>query len=130
MPGRWLIDFLRHHEAETLFLVGDIVDGWQLRSSWYWPTAHNAVVQELAELARRGKRLVYVAGNHDEFVRDYVGSTFGGIELAEHAIHRGVDGRAISSSMATISISSCVTPAGSLCLAMSLIVQRCPPTSG
>ena len=88
-----LIDFLRHHEAETLFLVGDIVDGWYLRSSWYWPTAHNAVVQELVELARRGKRLVYVAGNHDEFVRDYVGSTFGGLEVVEHAIHRGVDGR-------------------------------------
>lgn len=88
-----LIDFLRHHDAETLFLVGDIVDGWCLRSSWYWPTAHNEVVQELVELARKGKRLVYVAGNHDEFVRDYVGSTFGSIEVVEHAIHRGVDGR-------------------------------------
>ena len=88
-----LIDFLRHHEAETLFLVGDIVDGWYLRSSWYWPQAHNAVVQELVELARRGKRLVYIAGNHDEFVRDYVGSTFGGVEVVEHAIHRGIDGR-------------------------------------
>lgn len=88
-----LIDFLRHHDADTVFLVGDIVDGWYLRSNWYWPSAHNGVVQEFVELARRGKRLVYVAGNHDEFVRDYVGSTFGGLEVVAHAIHRGVDGR-------------------------------------
>jgi UDP-2,3-diacylglucosamine pyrophosphatase LpxH len=88
-----LIDFLRHHDADTVYLVGDIVDGWYLRSSWYWPSAHNAVVHELVELARRGKRLVYVAGNHDEFVRDYVGSTFGRVEVVERAIHRGIDGR-------------------------------------
>jgi UDP-2,3-diacylglucosamine pyrophosphatase LpxH len=88
-----LIDFLHHHDADTVYLVGDIVDGWYLRSSWYWPNTHNAVVQELVDLARRGKRLVYVAGNHDEFVRDYVGSTFGNVEVVEHAIHRGIDGR-------------------------------------
>lgn len=89
-----LIDFLHHHDADTVFLVGDIVDGWYLRSNWYWPVTHNAVVQALVDIARRGKRIVYVAGNHDEFVRDYVGSTFGGVEVVEHAIHRGVDGRA------------------------------------
>lgn len=88
-----LIDFLRHHDAETVFLVGDIVDGWCLTSNWYWPTAHNAVVQELVDLARRGKRLVYVAGNHDEFARHYVGSAFGGLEVVDYAIHRGLDGR-------------------------------------
>jgi UDP-2,3-diacylglucosamine pyrophosphatase LpxH len=88
-----LIDFLRHHDAETLYLVGDIVDGWCLRSSWYWPPAHNAVVQELVDLARAGKRLVYVAGNHDDFARDYVGSAFGCLEVVDHAMHRGIDGR-------------------------------------
>ncbi|RJF76400.1 UDP-2,3-diacylglucosamine diphosphatase [Rhodopseudomonas palustris] len=88
-----LIDFLRHHDAETLYLVGDIVDGWCLRSNWYWPTAHNAVALELVELARRGKRLVYVAGNHDEFARDYVGSAVGGLEVVDYVIHRGLDGR-------------------------------------
>jgi UDP-2,3-diacylglucosamine pyrophosphatase LpxH len=88
-----LIDFLRHYDAETLYLVGDIVDGWCLRSRWYWPTAHNAVVQELVDRAGGGKRLVYVAGNHDAFVRDYVGSTFGGLEVVDHAMHRGIDGR-------------------------------------
>ncbi|ERF80429.1 UDP-2,3-diacylglucosamine diphosphatase [Bradyrhizobium sp.] len=88
-----LIDFLRHHDAETVFLVGDIVDGWCLRSSWYWPTAHNAVVRELIELAQRGRRLVYIPGNHDEFLRDYAGAAFGGVEVVERAIHRGLDGR-------------------------------------
>jgi UDP-2,3-diacylglucosamine pyrophosphatase LpxH len=88
-----LIDFLRRHDAGTVYLVGDIVDGWCLRSNWFWPSAHNAVVQELVELARRGKRLVYVAGNHDDFVRDYAGSTFGAVEVVEHAIHHGLDGR-------------------------------------
>lgn len=88
-----LVDFLRRHDAETLFLVGDIVDGWRLKSSWYWPKAHNDVVQELLSQARRGKRLVYIAGNHDEFLRDHAGSSFGGIEVLDRAIHRGVDGR-------------------------------------
>lgn len=88
-----LIDFLRHYDAETLFLVGDIVDGWCLRSNWYWPEAHNAVVRELIGLARRSRRLVYIPGNHDEFLRDYAGASFGGIEIVERAIHRGLDGR-------------------------------------
>ncbi|MGY3531262.1 UDP-2,3-diacylglucosamine pyrophosphatase LpxH [Bradyrhizobium sp. USDA 4452] len=88
-----LIDFLRHHDAETVFLVGDIVDGWHLRSNWYWPSAHNAVVRELIELAQRGCRLIYIPGNHDEFLRDYAGAAFGGVEIVERAIHRGLDGR-------------------------------------
>src|SRR5262245_57282650 len=66
-----LLDFLRHHDADTIYLVGDIVDGWQLRSSWYWPQAHNDVVQKLLRQARKGVRIVYVPGNHDEFLRDY-----------------------------------------------------------
>ncbi len=88
-----LVEFLRRHDAETLFLVGDIVDGWRLKSNWYWPKAHNDVVQELLSQACRGKRLVYVAGNHDEFLRDHAGSHFGGIEVVDRVIHRGVDGR-------------------------------------
>jgi UDP-2,3-diacylglucosamine pyrophosphatase LpxH len=88
-----LIDFLRSHDAETLFLVGDIIDGWRLKSSWYWPTAHNDVVQELFRQACLGKRLVCVPGNHDEFLRDYTGTIFGGIEVLERAIHSGADGR-------------------------------------
>jgi threonine dehydratase len=88
-----LLDFLRHYDADTIYLVGDIVDGWQLRSSWYWPQAHNDVVQKLLRQARKGARIVYVPGNHDEFLRDYYGVHFGGVEVVEHAIHAAGDGR-------------------------------------
>jgi UDP-2,3-diacylglucosamine pyrophosphatase LpxH len=88
-----LLDFLRHNDAETIYLVGDIVDGWKLRKGWHWPQAHNDVVQKVLRKARKGARVIYVPGNHDEFARDYVGLTFGGIEVAKEAIHEMADGR-------------------------------------
>jgi UDP-2,3-diacylglucosamine pyrophosphatase LpxH len=88
-----LLDFMRHHEADTIYLVGDIVDGWQLRSSWYWPQQHNDVVQKLLRQARKGVRIVYVPGNHDEFLRNYCGTHFGGVEVTETIMHEGADGR-------------------------------------
>jgi UDP-2,3-diacylglucosamine pyrophosphatase LpxH len=88
-----LLDFLRHHEADTIYLVGDIVDGWALRSSWYWPQPHNDVVQKLLRAARKGVRLIYVPGNHDEFLRGYYGTRFGGMEVVENIVHEGADGR-------------------------------------
>ncbi len=87
------LDFLRFHDAETIYLVGDIVDGWALRSSWHWPQAHNDVVQKLLRKARKGTRLVYIPGNHDEFLRDYYGSHFGGVEVIADAIHISADGQ-------------------------------------
>jgi UDP-2,3-diacylglucosamine pyrophosphatase LpxH len=88
-----LLDFIRHHDAETIYLVGDIVDGWALRSSWYWPQQHNDVVQKLLRKARKGARIIYLPGNHDEFLRDYYGMHFGGVEVVKHAIHEAADGR-------------------------------------
>ncbi len=88
-----LLDFLKHTECETLFLVGDIIDGWQLRRSWFWPQAHNDVVQKLLRKARKGTRVIFVPGNHDEFARRYVGHEFGGIEVAEDWVHVTADGR-------------------------------------
>src|ERR1700751_2133674 len=90
--ARRLLDFLRLHDAQTIYLVGDIVDGWQLRGGWYWPQAHNDVVQKLLRKARKGARLIYVPGNHDEFLRDYFGTHFGGIEVADSVIHTAADG--------------------------------------
>jgi len=87
-----LLDFLRWHDAETIYLVGDIIDGWQLRSGWYWPQAHNDVVQKLLRKARKGARIIYVPGNHDEFLRDYFGTHFGGIEVVDWTIHQAADG--------------------------------------
>jgi UDP-2,3-diacylglucosamine pyrophosphatase LpxH len=88
-----LLDFLRALDCDTLYLVGDIVDGWQLRRTWYWPQAHNDVVQKLLRKARKGTRVVFVPGNHDEFARKYLGHSFGGIEVVEEAVHRLADGR-------------------------------------
>jgi UDP-2,3-diacylglucosamine pyrophosphatase LpxH len=87
-----LLDFLRWHDADTVYLVGDIVDGWQLRAGWYWPQTHNDVVQKLLRKARKGTRIVYVPGNHDEFLRDYFGTHFGGIEVTDFAIHESPEG--------------------------------------
>jgi UDP-2,3-diacylglucosamine pyrophosphatase LpxH len=88
-----LLDFLRSVECDTLYLVGDIIDGWQLQRSWYWPQAHNDVVQKLLRKARKGTRVVFVPGNHDEFARKYLGHDFGGIEVVEDCIHTTADGR-------------------------------------
>lgn len=91
--AEFLIDFLRFHDAETIYLVGDIVDGWRLRRSWHWPQAHNDVVQKLLRKARKGTRIYYVAGNHDEFLRGFQGVHFGGIVVADRIVHEAADGR-------------------------------------
>jgi UDP-2,3-diacylglucosamine pyrophosphatase LpxH len=88
-----LLDFLRRVECDTLFLVGDIIDGWQLKRSWYWPQAHNDVVQKLLRKARKGTRVIFIPGNHDEFARKYVEHNFGGIDVADEWIHTTADGR-------------------------------------
>ncbi|NSZ62948.1 UDP-2,3-diacylglucosamine diphosphatase [Agrobacterium tumefaciens] len=89
----FLLDFLKHHEADTIILVGDIIDGWRLRRSWYWPQGCNDVVQKLLRKARKGTRIVYIPGNHDEFLREFPGMHFGGIEVAERMIHEAGDGK-------------------------------------
>ena len=89
----WLLDFLRHHRAETIVLVGDIVDGWRLKRNWYWPQDCNNVVQKLLRQARKGTRIIYIPGNHDEFLRDFPGTHFGGIEVALNIIHEAADGK-------------------------------------
>jgi UDP-2,3-diacylglucosamine pyrophosphatase LpxH len=88
-----LLEFLRDIECQTLYLVGDIIDGWQLRRSWYWPQAHNDVVQKILRKARKGTRVVFVPGNHDEFARRYVTHNFGGVDVVEECVHVTADGR-------------------------------------
>ncbi|MDT7515950.1 UDP-2,3-diacylglucosamine diphosphatase [Rhodoferax mekongensis] len=88
-----LLDFLKHHPSDNLYLVGDIIDGWQLRRRWFWPQAHNDVVQKLLRRARKGCRVVFIPGNHDEFARAFVGHQFGGIEVHDDTVHTTADGR-------------------------------------
>src|SRR5262245_12101654 len=88
-----LVDFLRSHEAEIIYLVGDIIDGWRLGSKWFLSAAHNEILQILLRAARRGVRIVYIPGNHDAFLRDFYGTHFGGVEVVESAVHVAADGR-------------------------------------
>lgn len=88
-----LLDFIRNLECDSLYLVGDIVDGWKMKSGWHWPQAHNDVVQKILRLARKGVAVTYVPGNHDEVIRDFCGVHFGGVVVARDAIHETADGR-------------------------------------
>ncbi|MFN7041811.1 MAG: UDP-2,3-diacylglucosamine diphosphatase [Acidovorax temperans] len=90
-----LLEFLRHHTCDSLYLVGDIVDGWQLRRRWFWPQLHNDVVQKLLRQARKGCRIVFVPGNDDEFARAFEGHSFGGIQVVNEAVHTTADGRSL-----------------------------------
>jgi UDP-2,3-diacylglucosamine pyrophosphatase LpxH len=88
-----LIDFLDSVDSDTIYLVGDIIDGWRLKKRFYWPATHNDVVWRLMKRAKRGTRVVYIPGNHDEMFRQFTGMNFGGVEIRRKAIHETADGR-------------------------------------
>jgi UDP-2,3-diacylglucosamine pyrophosphatase LpxH len=88
-----LLAFLKLHKCERLYLVGDIVDGWRMRSQVFWPQSHSNVIRRFLTLAKRGTQLIYVTGNHDEFLRRYSDLVVGNIELVDQAEHRTPDGR-------------------------------------
>lgn len=88
-----LLDFLRQHDANTIYLVGDIIDGWRLKTGWYWPQAHNDVVQKLLRKVRAGAKMIFIPGNHDEFARQFLGLSFGGIEVMANDVYTLADGR-------------------------------------
>ena len=88
-----LIDFLRWHDADVMYLVGDIVDGWRLAKSWHWPIEYNQLAQLLLEKAAAGTRMVVLPGNHDEFLRDYLGTYFGEVEFVDRTVHTTAQGK-------------------------------------
>lgn len=88
-----LVDFLREYEADQLFLIGDIVDFWSMSRSIHWTPAQNTLVQKILRRARRGERVVFIPGNHDEALREYVGIAFGDIEVVAEYVHQLADGR-------------------------------------
>ena len=90
-----LVDFLKHHTCDRLYLVGDIIDGWKLRSGWYWPQEHTNVVRKILTKAKRETEVFYVTGNHDEFLRKFVGYKLeiGNIRLVNEHVHETADGR-------------------------------------
>ena len=88
-----LLDFLRHHQCRHLYLVGDIVDGWELRRRWLWNADSNTVIQKILRIHRKETRVTYICGNHDEFLQHFVGLSIGGVRVVDHAIHVGADRR-------------------------------------
>jgi UDP-2,3-diacylglucosamine pyrophosphatase LpxH len=81
-----LLDFLRENDFETLYVVGDLIDIWSLRRGIYWPQQHNDVIQKILRKARKGTRVIYIPGNHDELVASFFG-TYGNIDIKENAVH-------------------------------------------
>ena len=87
-----LLDFLRENEFETLYLVGDILDIWALRRGIFWPQEHNDVIQKILRKGRNGTEIIYIVGNHDEFLSGFLGS-YGNVTIKKHAFHTTSDGR-------------------------------------
>ena len=91
----FLADFLRRVSCEQMYLVGDIIDGWRLRKSWYWDATHDEVIRLILQHARRGAEVTYIPGNHDEMFRAWLpmGLEIAGIKLRKDAVHSMIDGR-------------------------------------
>lgn len=85
--------FLKRYAPERVYLVGDIIDGWKLRSGVYWPQSHTNVIRRLINMSRRGTEVIYVTGNHDECLRRYADLVLGNIRLVDEAEHLTADGR-------------------------------------
>lgn len=91
--AEYLLAFLKEYECDTLYLVGDIIDGWMLKEKLYWPQSHTNVIRRILTLSKRGTRVVFITGNHDEFLRKYSGNKFGNIELEDEVEHITADGK-------------------------------------
>ncbi len=91
--SEFLSDFLKHNDCETLYLVGDIIDGWRMKKKAYWPQAHTNVIRRILTRAKRGTKVIYVTGNHDEFLRRYSGMDFGNIHLVDECVHQTPAGK-------------------------------------
>lgn len=89
-----LLEFLKEAEFETLYLVGDLVDIWALRRGIFWPQEHNDVIQKILRKGRKGTEVIYIPGNHDEFLAGFLGA-YASVSLQQNAIHTTADGRRI-----------------------------------
>lgn len=89
----YLSEFLKHHDCETLIMVGDIIDGWRMRKKVFWPQAHTNVIRRILTRAKRGTKVIYITGNHDDMLRRYSGIQFGNIDLVDEYTHITADGR-------------------------------------
>jgi UDP-2,3-diacylglucosamine pyrophosphatase LpxH len=88
-----LLEFLRKVDCKYLYLVGDFIDGWELKFRWYWRDDYNVLIQKLLRKSRKKTKVIYITGNHDEFVEEFVGMSFGTVTVARQVIHTAADGK-------------------------------------
>lgn len=88
-----ILEFLKKTESEYLYLVGDIIDNWAMKRSWFWAQSHNDVVQKILRKARKGTNVVFIPGNHDELFRDFAGQDFGLIKVRRSYVHTTAAGK-------------------------------------
>ena len=88
-----LLEFLKGTRSDYLYIVGDLIDGWELKRNWRWEDSYNTLIQKLLRKQRKHTRIIYVTGNHDEFLESFAGLKFGGLTLVKEAIHEAADGR-------------------------------------
>lgn len=91
----YLLSFLKNNKSAYLYLVGDIIDVWQLKRRWHWPQTFNNVIQKILSKAKKGTQVVYIPGNHDEALREFCGAQFGGVQIARQALHETAEGKRI-----------------------------------
>ena len=91
--AEFLLDFLKNNESEKLYLVGDIIDGWELKKTWYWPQAHNDVIQKILRKSRKGTKVIYIPGNHDEGAKQFINNKFADIRILKEAYHTTKNGQ-------------------------------------
>jgi len=87
-----LLEFLKQTDADNYFIIGDFIDGWLLQKRHYWTQTHNDILHFLFKKAKQDKNIVYVAGNHDEFIREFVGYDWGNIKVTNEYIHTNAKG--------------------------------------
>lgn len=83
-----VLEVLKMYQPEYLFLVGDIIDGWLLKRKFRWPQSHTNVLRKILSYSKNGTKVIYIPGNHDEFMRDYLELNFGNIEVHNEYIYK------------------------------------------
>ena len=122
-----VLDFLQSAECKQLYLVGDIVDIWAMKNGVYWPEAHNQVVREVLDKAKRGTEVIYTPGNHDELFRTHLGADSGNVAVSEEVIHATADGRRSAAKATELATAIDSWPAKRVRYSRSSSVKGCEP---
>ena len=88
----YLLDFLKNNSSDNLYLVGDILDFWKLKSSWCWTKGHNEILRRILKISKK-TNVVYVPGNHDEIIREFIPINFGDIQIVRDASYTSLNGK-------------------------------------